>query len=341
MLLSFLQATPDCVQIINCNGELEFINANGLSAMEIDDFSPLKGTAWSGLWLQETQDLIDGAVGIAAGGRPTRFEAFCPTSKGNERWWDVTVTPIRNTEGEVERILSVSRDVTALKLEQQSVRQYAEELEDDLQLKREMLDMQSSLIRPIDHRVRNSMAIIAALLKMQADVAGESSVKVALHEAMERIGMVVTLKALLYRGNRKDHAIAKDYLPALAREIIESSGIKGVDLTTYVEPVELDFSRATALGLVLVESLQNAVEHGCVAGQAANIKVKFGHSMGGDLKLVIENDGRPLDPDFDLEAASGLGFRIIGLYAKQLGARFGIQNHAGGGTRFVFRCDKP
>ena len=48
----------------------------------------------------------------ANAGRAHRFEAFCPTAKGDPRWWEVTVSPLRNSDGQVSAILSTSRDIS-------------------------------------------------------------------------------------------------------------------------------------------------------------------------------------------------------------------------------------
>ena len=48
--LSVLNGSTDCIKILRRDGTLEFMNANGIRLMEIDDFAPMKGKSWSALW---------------------------------------------------------------------------------------------------------------------------------------------------------------------------------------------------------------------------------------------------------------------------------------------------
>lgn len=335
VLLSFLQATPDCVKIVNCDGQLEFMNANGMCAMEIDDFAPLKGAEWSSLWPEEDRNRVMAAVRNAAAGKSERFEAFCPTAKGTDRWWDVTVTPILTPDGQVSRILSVSRDVTALKLEQLAAQQHAEDLEDDLLLNQEMLDMQTTMMRAIDHRVRNSLSIVAGMLRMQARTTGETGISEALNRAAGRTHTAASLKELIYSANRLNHTNTKNFLPQLARKIVTEANDTGIELTTQTESVDMDFSQATALGLILSEALGNAVSHGRGGAPVASIRIRFGRDRTGSLRLDVEDDGPGLPKGFDPDAGPGIGLKIISLYAEQLGGTAGLQRGESGGAHFT------
>ena len=55
-------------------------------------------------------------------GSETRFEAFCPTAKGKPRWWDVRVSPMRDARGTVLKIISVSRDITRRRRQDEQLR---------------------------------------------------------------------------------------------------------------------------------------------------------------------------------------------------------------------------
>jgi PAS domain S-box-containing protein len=111
-LRSVLDASADCIKVIELGGSLSYMNINGQCAMEIDDFGAVAGAQWTALWPAESAGLVRQSVEQARAGRNSRFEAFCPTAKGTPRWWDVSVAPILNLNGEPARIVSVSRDIT-------------------------------------------------------------------------------------------------------------------------------------------------------------------------------------------------------------------------------------
>ncbi len=106
------ESSPDCVKLLDLEGRLQAMNRNGLCAMEIDEFGAVQGQPWPELWPQEMRQAVADGMVAARDGRVSRFEAFCPTAKGTPRWWDVTVTPVRDAAGAVSGLLSISRDIT-------------------------------------------------------------------------------------------------------------------------------------------------------------------------------------------------------------------------------------
>lgn len=106
--------SADCIKVLDVDGRLLAMSAPGLCAMEIDDFAPFVGQPWAELWPPAAREQIDAAVELALGGGVGHLIAACPTAKGTPKWWDVTVAPILAADGSVERLLSVSKDITAL-----------------------------------------------------------------------------------------------------------------------------------------------------------------------------------------------------------------------------------
>ncbi|RAI87913.1 PAS domain S-box protein [Algoriphagus yeomjeoni] len=113
-----LESSPDCVKVIDTEGCLQYMNYNGLSHMEIDDFSHFKDKAWSKLWGSENEAIINASLAKALAGETSQFTAFCPTVKGTPKWWDVLVSPVSNSDEPVKQIIAVSRDITKQKEEE-------------------------------------------------------------------------------------------------------------------------------------------------------------------------------------------------------------------------------
>ena len=109
MLAAVLDQSADCIKVIGPEGTLDFMNRNGRCAMGIDDFALVAGKYWWELWPQEAEPQIRAAIADAHEGRNSRFQAFCPTGKGEPRWWDVSVSPMRDETGELIGLISVSR----------------------------------------------------------------------------------------------------------------------------------------------------------------------------------------------------------------------------------------
>lgn len=112
MLAVFVDQSLDCIKLISPGGTVEYMNRNGLCAMEIDNFSNIFGKTWASLWPIESRALVAKSLIRANKGEDVRFEAFCPTFKGTPRWWDVSVSSVSDSDGKRIGYLSISRDVT-------------------------------------------------------------------------------------------------------------------------------------------------------------------------------------------------------------------------------------
>ncbi|HEY8383348.1 MAG TPA: PAS domain S-box protein [Microvirga sp.] len=122
-LRSVFDASTDCIKLIGLDGSLDYMNANGQCALEIDNFEEMRGSEWACLWPPEAQETVRGVVAAARAGRTGRFEALCPTARGNPRWWDVSVAPVHDSEGRVVSLVSVSRDITERTISEAALRE--------------------------------------------------------------------------------------------------------------------------------------------------------------------------------------------------------------------------
>jgi PAS domain S-box-containing protein len=118
---ALLEASPDCVKLLDPNGVIRFINKSGYTLMEADAGAAFKGKRWAELWPQEMRITIEATLGSARAGGSARFSGICPTAKGTQKWWDVVVTSIRASDDKIDCFLCVSRDITAWKAAEESL----------------------------------------------------------------------------------------------------------------------------------------------------------------------------------------------------------------------------
>ena len=108
-----IASSPDCIKVLDLEGNLVAMSEGGQDILEITDLTPHLHTCWTGWWKGEAQEDAIKAVEAAKRGGTGRFEAFAKTFGGTPKWWDVTVSPILGANGQPEKLLSVSRDITA------------------------------------------------------------------------------------------------------------------------------------------------------------------------------------------------------------------------------------
>jgi len=114
--VQLFQSSSDCIKILDMEGYVIELNPGGVQALQLEDPLFLNGKQWASFWPDDARPTVLGAVAAALAGERAQFGAFCPTAKGASRWWDVVVTPIRDGQGAVSRLMVVSRDVTDIVL---------------------------------------------------------------------------------------------------------------------------------------------------------------------------------------------------------------------------------
>jgi PAS domain S-box-containing protein len=114
-LRGVLASSGDCIKVLDLDANLIFMSEGGQRVMDVSDFNAIRGCSWPGFWQgQARTDALD-AIEVAKAGGVGRFQNPANTMAGTPRWWDVQVTPIQNTLGEIENLLCVSRDITEQK----------------------------------------------------------------------------------------------------------------------------------------------------------------------------------------------------------------------------------
>lgn len=124
---SILNASADCIMIIDPKGTIAFMNNPGIQSAELKSFEKVQGKPWVSLWPSESRFAVSEALKIALSGRVSRFSGFCPTASGKPRWWDVMISPVRNRRGEIDRLLSISRDISEQRETTQELKRASEE----------------------------------------------------------------------------------------------------------------------------------------------------------------------------------------------------------------------
>jgi len=174
------------------------------------------------------------------------------------------------------------------------------------------------LLREVNHRVGNSLQIIASLLHLQASSSTQEDVKAALTNAMGRVAAVAQVHRRLYTSHDLKSVLLNQYLDALLDDLRRSAeGNRMSRLTLKAVQVEIDPDRAVAIGIIVNELVMNAVKY-AYPDQAGPIHVEVG-ADGDELTLSIADNGVGLGAKSD-PRSTGMGQRIVSAMAVKLEA---------------------
>ncbi len=179
---------------------------------------------------------------------------------------------------------------------------------------RQALEHQAMLTREMSHRVKNSLASVVGLLRVQSRSAQSEAVREALKDASSRITTIAQIHDHLWRSARIGFVDIADFAGELCRKLQET-----VPHTVRCKFGHLMISadKAIPLGLLINELVTNAVKHAYPDG-AGEIEVS-GERRGDDLHVEVSDRGVGLPKDFDIDQPRGsLGFKVIKSLLAQL-----------------------
>lgn len=112
---SIVEASTDVIKLLDLGGRLLFMNGSGAKALDIDEQGIPLGSLWASLWPRRARSVVREAVATAAAGGVARFSEACPTRLGQNKWWDVVISPVLGSDGTPTKLVAISRDITERK----------------------------------------------------------------------------------------------------------------------------------------------------------------------------------------------------------------------------------
>ncbi|MCK0117800.1 PAS domain-containing sensor histidine kinase [Isoptericola sp. S6320L] len=210
----------------------------------------------------------------------------------------------------------------------------------ELRRRERELMTKDATIREIHHRVKNNLATVAALLRLQARRMEVPEARAALEEAMRRVATIslvheslsqtldesVELDDMLKRALR----LAADVASTRAQISTRQSGSFGL----------VPAQDATPLALVLTELVTNAVEHGFPGQESGTVSIDV-EREDSSLRVVVADDGVGMRDGIDelgRASRSGLGSQIVKtLVVNELRGTIDWLPREGGGTQVVLQ----
>lgn len=259
VLAAILDQSQDCIKLVSTSGELEYMNANGQRAMGIANFDSVSGQPWWSMWPEESSERVERAVHQACLGHTTRFEGFCPTASGESRWWDVSVSPVRDEQGTISHVLATSRDITPSVNERLYERRLREEAEGKAR-------HSEDVAREMRHRLKNLLAVVSAVAKMVARYSKDvSSFSASFDDKMTSLARAQDLIA-------SRHGTSSGVAEAVTRAL-DASGAGERIKVGKMPDAALSDQAVQQLALVLGELQTNALKHGAHVHEAGTVKL--------------------------------------------------------------------
>lgn len=286
----------------------------------------IEGKPWSVL-----QGSARGAAGPGLGAAVTTAHDFVGTfvvrrSDGTEVVVDAYSNLIEDDEGRaVFRIVALV-DVTT----------HAQAEREALEAKVKHKDL---LLRELQHRVRNNLQLITALIRMEARNYGKIP-----SEPFDRLSGRIEALALLYQSlgpDQQGHEVDLGaYLTQVASMAMRAYAVEGVRLDLKVDTLAVPINVAMPVGLAVNELLTNALKHAFGGRSHGTITVRS-VLEGEHCRVTVADDGVGFAKGVEWLGRGKLGALILQALSDNAHATFDVESSPGKGTSVTMTFTRP
>ncbi|MFT3796030.1 histidine kinase dimerization/phosphoacceptor domain -containing protein [Flavobacterium sp.] len=186
------------------------------------------------------------------------------------------------------------------------------------------------LIKEVHHRVKNNLQMVTSLLYSQSMYLKDDAAKLAVKDSLRRMQAMALIHQKLYQDENTSAIAMPEYINELVHYLQESFDAGNqITFRQTVEPVHLDVSQAIPLGLIITESIVNAIKYAFLHEQNGIVDIVLQHDGADYLLLKIADNGIGLPDEFDTNNTTSLGLDLIKGLAKQLNGSMAITNSQG------------
>lgn len=259
VLDAILAHSRDCIKLLTLNGDLEYVSASARNALGLADTDEAIGQAWRSFWPESTRGALDEAVLAAAAGISARFDGTTRGADGEDRYWEVIVSPVRGTDRLITHLLAISTDVTAQV-------EAAERGRERWAVAEEKVGQADVIAHELRHRLKNQLAVVGAVAKLLSRHTDDS--RELVRKLEEKLVALAHAQDLL--------TILRDE-PIGAREAVEqvmrASGAGEQVEIAEMPNVTLPDESVQQLALILGELQTNALKHGALADDGGRVRL--------------------------------------------------------------------
>ena len=240
------------------------------------------------------------------------------------------ISPIHDETDQLIAFVGIQREITRAELEEARIFSAAADR-----------PLEDTMLMEVQHRVKNHLAMLVSLIRMQAT-------KEISRRSFDALSHRVRSLALLYdelshsgvARHTDDTVAAGAYLNRICTTLATIEGRGSIRVNVQCDEIKMPVDLAARLGLLVTEFVTNALEHAFAKSTYGVITVRFQRLSSGRARVTIEDDGCGLPegsnwpwssrslpgPDDRKAGASGLGGSLVMSIAESMDAEIEVRS---------------
>lgn len=193
-----------------------------------------------------------------------------------------------------------------------------------------------TLLRELQHRVKNNLQMITALIRMDARHVTDEEDSARFDRLAGRVESLALLYRALSKENLPDEVDLGTYLSQVASAAMQAQAAEGIRLELKVDSWSVSINVAMPAGLVVNELMTNALKYAFEGRDGGTIKL---HSLVDDTgcTVIIADDGVGLPQSIEWPEPGKLSALIVTSLRENAHAQFKVESTPGKGTTVTIR----
>ncbi len=240
---------------------------------------------------------------------------------------------------EIVKYLAPFATVCANIIESYKIEQKRKETEAALQ---QTLDDKDILMREVHHRVKNNLAVIQSLLRLQLKDITDDKSKEYFHDAENRVKSMTMIHEMLHKAADITKLSTSDYIQRFVETLFYNYKIQAnhISLEYDIQNIELDVDTMIPLGLIINELVSNALKYAFPDEMKGELIISLKKQEEVGYELIINDTGVGLPEDFDIKKITSLGLQIVNSLVTQINGTLEVSNKDGATFRVLF-AERP
>ncbi len=241
---------------------------------------------------------------------------------GTPFWNALYLSPVPDGQGNVQYFFASQLDATDRKKYEFAIADQQANLEQQVKARtaelENLLRHNHMLLHEVDHRVKNNLQMISAMLMLQSMSISDPKIKSTLQEMLERVDAMGLVHKRLYQSDNLTEFDIAEFTREIATDMVGASGRSDIALVIETATVKIRADDAASVALVVNETITNALKHAFPAGRGGKLLVSVKPSSD-TCEIAIQDDG----PGMPVATSPGgsFGKTLIETLAQQLRAK--------------------
>ena len=241
---------------------------------------------------------------------------------GSTFWNSLYLSPVFDKDGVAQYFFGSQFDVTERKMHEfnaAALQQKLEHLVKQRTLELETaLERSTMLLHEVDHRVKNNLQMISAILMLQSMSVTDVTVKAALQETLERVDALGLVHKRLYQSGDTVNFDISAFAEDIAQNLVLASGRDDIDLNLHLEPVKIRADQAASMAIIINESIAAALKSILADDGSRRLGLAI-KPLAGACEVSIWHTAPSMDPQ--PATINAFGKSLVDTLVKQLRAK--------------------